>query len=50
MYHRIGIENAEFLAKIRDDKKLNGYEKLKAIFKVALAYPNQGMMVSLLLA
>ncbi|HBE8798082.1 TPA: TetR/AcrR family transcriptional regulator [Clostridioides difficile] len=46
MYHRIGIENSEFLAKIRDDKKLSGYNKLKAIFKVALTNPNQGIMMT----
>ena len=32
MVKRIGEDNAEILAKVRDDKSLNGYEKLKAIF------------------
>ena len=46
MYRRIGNENSEALAKIRDDKKLNGYQKLKAIFKAALTNPNQGIMMT----
>lgn len=46
MYRRIGNENTEALARIKDNSKLNGYEKLKAIFKAALTNPNQGIMMT----
>ena len=46
IFRRIGEENSVALAKIRDDKKLNGYEKLKAIFKAAYFNPNQSLMLT----
>lgn len=46
IFHRIGEENTIALAKIRDDKSLNGYEKLRAIFKAALFNPNQSLMLT----
>lgn len=42
--NRIGEENTKTLAKIRDNKALNGYEKLKAIFRAALLSSNQNLM------
>ncbi len=41
---RIGEENTKALAKIRDNKAMNGYEKLKAIFRAALLSPNQNLI------
>lgn len=38
---RIGEENAQILGKVRDDKHLNGREKLKATFRAALLHPTQ---------
>ena len=38
---RIGRENAERLGSIRDDKSLNGAEKLRQIFRSAMLHPNQ---------
>ena len=35
IFHRIGEENTNALAKVRDDQSLNGLEKLRAIFKAA---------------
>ena len=46
IFNRIGEENAAALAKIRDNKALNGYEKLRAIFKAALFNPNQNLMLT----
>ena len=46
MVKRIGEDNAEILAKVRDDKSLNGYEKLKAIFKAAIFNTNQDFLLS----
>ena len=34
IFHRIGEENTNALAKVRDDKSLNGLEKLRAIFRL----------------
>lgn len=44
---RIGQENTLQLAKIRDNKALNGNEKLKAIFLAALSNPNQNKALNL---
>ena len=46
MVKRIGEDNAEILAKVRDDKSLNGYEKLKAIFKAAICNTNQDILLT----
>lgn len=46
IFHRIGEENSVALAKIRDDNTLNGYEKLKAIFRAAYFNPNQSLMLT----
>ena len=46
MVKRIGEDNAEILAKVRDDKSLNGYEKLKAIFKAAIFNTNQDILLT----
>lgn len=46
IFHRIGEENTTALAKVRDDKSLNGLEKLRAIFKAALFNSNQSLMLT----
>lgn len=46
IFHRIGQENTTALAKVRDDKALNGLEKLRAIFKAALFNANQSLMLT----
>ena len=46
IFHRIGEENTSALAKVRDDKSLNGLEKLRAIFKAALFNSNQSLMLT----
>lgn len=46
MVKRIGEDNSEILAKVRDDKSLNGYEKLKAIFKAAIFNTNQDTLLT----
>lgn len=46
IFHRIGEENTNALAKVRDDKSLNGLEKLRAIFKAALFNSNQSLMLT----
>lgn len=38
---RIGAENAQRLAAVRDDKSLNGSEKLRQIFRSSMLHPNQ---------
>lgn len=43
---RIGAENARSLSKIRDNKSLNGREKLMAIFKAAIFNPNQSFIMT----
>ena len=44
---RIGQENIVYLSSIRDDKALNGKEKLTAIFKAALNHTNQHQVISM---
>lgn len=44
--NRIGEENTEELAKVRDDTSLNGIEKLRRIFKAALFNSNQSLMLT----
>lgn len=46
IFHRIGEENTTALAKVRDDRALNGLEKLRAIFKAALFNSNQSLMLT----
>ena len=46
IFHRIGEENTNALAKVRDDQSLNGLEKLRAIFKAALFNSNQSLMLT----
>src|SRR5699024_10256500 len=46
IFHRIGEENTSALAKVRDDRALNGLEKLRAIFKAALFNSNQSLMLT----
>lgn len=46
IFHRIGEENTSALVKVRDDKSLNGLEKLRAIFKAALFNSNQSLMLT----
>lgn len=46
IFHRIGEENTTALAKVRDDRSLNGLEKLRAIFKAALFNSNQSLMLT----
>ena len=46
IFRRIGEENSVALAKIRDDKKLNGYKKLKALLRAAYFNPNQILMLT----
>ena len=41
---RIGQRNAEVLARVRDDRTLNGLDKLRAIFKVSLHPERQAKM------
>ncbi len=38
---RIGTENSERLAAVRDDNSLNGLEKLRQIFRSSMLHPNQ---------
>lgn len=45
--NRIGQENADILAKVRDNKTLNGQQKLKQIFRTALHHPNQKQMLNI---
>ena len=46
IFHRIGEENTNALAKVRDNPSLNGLEKLRAIFKAALFNANQSLMLT----
>lgn len=43
---RVGKENSVALAKVRDNRELNGQEKLTAIFKAALFSANQNLMLN----
>lgn len=45
---RIGEENAAQLAGIRDDKNLNGQQKLKEVFRASLLADNQQTMLNIL--
>lgn len=45
---RIGEENAAQLAEIRDDRRLNGQQKLKEVFRASLLTENQKTMVDIL--
>ena len=38
VFQRIGSENTAIFAQIRDNKNLNGIEKLRVIFKTAVLY------------
>lgn len=44
---QMSLENEARFAKIRDDKTMNGREKLQAIFRAAMFHPNQQQMLSL---
>lgn len=44
--NKIGNENCGELIKIRDDKTLNGKEKLKSIFRAALFHPSQRVVLN----
>lgn len=44
----IGAENAQRLAKVRDDKSMNGHQKLKEIFRASVLHPNQDKLVNLM--
>ena len=46
IFHRIGEENTSALAKVRDDKSLNGLEKMRSIFKAALFNSNQSLILT----
>lgn len=42
---QVGEENAALLSKVRDDSSLNGLDKLKKLFKIALTQANQEQML-----
>ena len=44
IFHRLGNENAEIFAKIRDDSRLSGIEKLRKIFQTAVFHSNQSVL------
>lgn len=44
---RIGEENSAVLLKIRNDKTLNGCDKLKTLFKTALLHANQSVVLNM---
>ena len=44
IFHRLGNENAEIFAKIRDDNRLRGIEKLRKIFQTAVFHSNQSVL------
>lgn len=46
IFHRLGNENAEIFAKIRDDSRLNGIEKLRKIFQTAVFHSNQSVLLT----
>lgn len=48
IFGRMGEENASFLSKTRDDKTLNGSEKLRKIFYEALTSPLNHTMISVM--
>ena len=45
IFHRLGNENAEIFAKIRDDSRLSGIEKLRKIFQTAVFHSNQSVLL-----
>lgn len=46
IFHRLGNENAEIFAKIRDDNRLRGIEKLRKIFQTAVFHSNQSVLLT----
>ena len=46
IFHRLGNENAEIFAKIRDDNRLRGIEKLRKIFQTAVFHSNQSVVLT----
>lgn len=46
IFHRLGNENAEIFAKIRDDNRLSGIEKLRKIFQTAVFHSNQSVLLT----
>ena len=46
IFHRLGNENAEIFAKIRDDSRLCGIEKLRKIFQTAVFHSNQSVLLT----
>ena len=46
IFHRLGNENAEIFAKIRDDSRLSGIEKLRKIFQTEVFHSNQSVLLT----
>lgn len=46
IFHRLGNENAEIFAKIRDDSRLSGIEKIRKIFQTAVFHSNQSVLLT----
>ena len=46
IFHRLGNENVEIFAKIRDDSRLSGIEKLRKIFQTAVFHSNQSVLLT----
>ena len=46
IFHRLWNENAEIFAKIRDDNRLRGIEKLRKIFQTAVFHSNQSVLLT----
>ena len=46
IFHRLGNDNAEIFAKIRDDSRLSGIEKLRKIFQTAVFHSNQSVLLT----
>ena len=46
VFQRIGSENTAIFAQIRDNKNLNGIEKLRVIFKTAVLHSNQSILLT----
>lgn len=46
IFYRLGNENAEIFADIRDDNCLNGIEKLRKIFQTAVFRSNQSILLT----
>lgn len=47
IFDRIGAENTAVLAKVRDDKTVNGLEKLRSIIRTAVCHANQSLMLTI---